>query len=255
VLPSYTYEGVQPGFAEHDLEEFDAVAAGLAWSRSLGVVRKAFGVDVESRLEGLREKQVQAAFGSKDADAIVRMMSKDAHLTNVPTLTGGIGQEELFLFYRDYFVLANPPSMAMKLLSRTIGVDRVVDELVLTFKHTQEMPWILPNVPATGKQVEVALASVVCVRGGKPVSEHMYWDQASVLVQIGLLDPALMPPAMKAKGIERLPVMGAEAARRVLDVKSEPSNELILGWRDRQQSDIGVQMPMRPKQAMAGSET
>ena len=106
----------------------------------------------------------------------------------------------------------------MRLLSRTVGVNRVVDELYFRFRHTQEIPWMLPSVEPTGKQVEIIIVSVVCIRGEKLYHEHIYWDQASVLAQIGLIDGS------------KLPVCGAEAARKVLDEKSQPSNKLILDW-------------------------
>ena len=108
--------------------------------------------------------------------------------------------------------------MNMRLLSRTVGTNRVVDELYFNFRHTQEIPWMLPGVKPTDKPVEVIIVSVVCVRGSKLYHEHIYWDQASVLVQIGLIDSKL------------LPVRGAAAARKVLDEKSQPSNELIPDW-------------------------
>jgi hypothetical protein len=119
----------------------------------------------------------------------------------------------------------------MRLLSRTVGADRVVDELHMSFKHSQAMPWILPGIPATNKQVEVVVVSIVSIRGGKLSSEHVYWDQASVLLQVGLLDPKLVSEGMKGQGVQRLPVTGREAARRVLDgVDGKPLNELVPEW-------------------------
>jgi hypothetical protein len=125
----------------------------------------------------------------------------------------------------------------MRLISRTIGVDRVVDEMYISFKHTQEIPWMLPGVPPTGKPVEVALVSIVGLRGGKLCHENIYWDQASVLVQLGLLDPEHIPEGFKAMDqegeewkVERLPVVGAESAQKVLDDRSERSNQLISDW-------------------------
>lgn len=104
----------------------------------------------------------------------------------------------------------------MQLISRTVGSDKVVSEMFVSMRHTQEVPWLLPGVQATGKMIEVVLCSVVAVRGGKMEWERCYWDQASVLVQVGLLDPAL------------LPVVGAEAARKVRDGMEDgtPFNEL-----------------------------
>jgi len=108
---------------------------------------------------------------------------------------------------------------------------------------------MLPDVPPTNKHIDVALVSVVCIRGGKLYHEHIYWDQASVLVQIGLLDPKLVPQSMKDQGMQRLPVVGAESARKVLDESSEPSNELLSSWTSGSRGDPGAQMPARPKQA------
>jgi hypothetical protein len=245
----YTYEAVLPGFGERDLEEYDRVAAELAWSRTLGVLRAAFGIEAD--LERVWEEH-QGQVARKDADAVVRGFGPDAeeaHVNYVPTMTGGIGQEDLLVFYRDYFMPSTPPSTSMRLVSRTVGVDRVVDEMVLSFEHTQAIPWMLPDVPPTGRSVSIAVVAVVCIRGGKLCHEKIYWDQASVLVQIGLLDPMLVPKSMREQGLERLPVVGAEAARKVLDVKAEPSNGLLSSWKKRSRGDAGAQMPVRPKQA------
>jgi hypothetical protein len=157
-------------------------------------------------------------------------MVADPYVNHVPTMTGGIGKKDLYRFYKEFFSPSLPPSMNIRLISRTIGTDRVVDEMYVSLRHTQEIPWLLPGVPPTNKTVEIVLVSIVAIRGGKIVSENMYWDQASVLVQVGLLDPKLVPDAMKSKGLRRLPVTGAEAARKVLDVEAQPTNELISKW-------------------------
>jgi len=159
---SYTYENAAPGFAERDLEEYERVSASLAWSRTLGILRKAFNITVD--LECVWEEHTELEFVTKDAAATMRTMVAEPYVNHIPTLTGGIGQKDLFLFYRDYFIPSNPPSTAMKLVSRTIGVDRVVDEMVFSFEHTQEIPWMLPDVPPTGKKVSVALVAIVCIR-------------------------------------------------------------------------------------------
>jgi hypothetical protein len=89
----------------------------------------------------------------------------------------------------------------------------------------------LPDVPPTNNSVDVPVVSIVTVRGGRLLHEHLYWDQASVLVQIGLLDPRLVPDDMKRKGLQRLPITGREAAEKVYDEESHPSNALITGRR------------------------
>jgi hypothetical protein len=173
---------------------------------------------------------LEEEFSKKDADATMQTMVERPYVNHVPTLTGGVGQKDLHRFYDEYFIPGNPPSLKMKLVSRTIGSDKIVDEIFVTFDHTEEMPWILPSLPPTNKHVEVALVSVVCIRGGKVYHEHIYWDQASVLVQIGLLDPKNVPTSGQDLGIERLPVAGAESARKVLDESSERSNEMLDDW-------------------------
>lgn len=163
---------------------------------------------------------------------------KTPHVTHFPTLSGGVGPEELQRFYDEFFLQSNPPSTKLTLISRTIGADRVVDEIHVSFKHTSEMPWILPGIPPTGKRVEVVVVSIVTVRGGKLYSEHVYWDQASVLVQTGLLDPRLVPDKARQRlGVESLPVVGRAAAKRLLrgsedGAEGEADNELLPGWYD-----------------------
>jgi len=171
-------------------------------------------------------------FKRRDANSMLQHMADQPFVNYVPTMTGGVGKKALHRFYEDYFMPGNPSSLNVKLLSRTIGVDRVVDELLVTFDHTEEMPWILPSIPPTDKHVEVALVSIVCLRGGMLHHEHVYWDQASVLLQVGLLEKTNIPVKMRSLDIKVLPVTGAESARKVLDKKSTQSNLLLDDWDD-----------------------
>ena len=145
-------------------------------------------------------------------------------------MTGGHGHQELRRFYRDFFLTEAPPSLHMRLISRTIGVDKIVDELYIQFKHTCLMNWILPGVEPTNQKVEIVVISIVAFRAGKVWSERMYWDQASVLFQVGLLDPDEVPEEAKKKGLEMLPISGSEAAQKVMDVESEDANDMIEDW-------------------------
>lgn len=226
-MKTYWYRGTEAGFAEMDLAEYDPVAAGLAWSRTLGAVRKGFKINVD--LESVWEEHLQHKFQEKDAAKTMSTMVPQPYVNHVPTATGGIGRGDLMRFYRDFFLPNIPPSMNIRLISRTAGVDRIVDEMVVSFRHTHEMPWILPDVPPTNKAVQVAMVSVVCIRGGKLVHENVYWDQASVLVQIGLLDPNVVPKNMRQKGLEQLPIID-DNAKKVLDEEAIPSNELLDKW-------------------------
>jgi len=233
--PSYRYNNTRPGFAEHDLDEFDKTGASLAWSRTLSLLRMAFDMEGPD-LELIWEYHTRLEFAEKNVDKTMATMVAQPYVNHVPTMTGGIGHDELCRFYDDFFIPGNPPDMVIKLLSRTVGADRVVDEMFVKFTHTTEIPWMLPGVPPTDKKVEVVLVSVVCFRGGKLFHEHIHWDQATVLVQIGLIDPKLIPKTFKTaeegreEEVERLPVLGREAARKVLDEDSSKSNQLIPDW-------------------------
>lgn len=240
--PSFRYPDTEPGFAEHDLDEYDRTACTLSWSRTLGTLRRAFDTDLDVNLEAIWDNHTKLEFETKDADETMKTMVPEPYVNHVPTMTGGIGARDLRRFYKDYFIPGNPESLKITLLSRTVGVDRVVDEMLVTFRHTCEMPWMVPGIPPTGKVVEVVLVSVVCIRGGKLYHEHIHWDQATVLVQLGLLDPKYIPEGFKTseegreKEVKRLPVVGKEGARKVVDERVGKSNELIPGWRKQSQS-------------------
>ncbi|KAG9553322.1 dienelactone hydrolase, partial [Aureobasidium melanogenum] len=223
---AYKYPGVESGFAESDLDEYDAAAAGLAWSRSLGVVRKA--LRIASDIERIRDNQLDYARNGNAQKALSITTSKPAVL-HVPTLTGAFHEEDLADFYTEFFQ-PSPTSLNCRLLSRTVGTDRVVDELSLSFNHNKVIPWLLPDIPATNRRIEVVIVSIVCIKAGKLASEKVYWDQASVLMQVGLLDPKLVPDKFKEKGVEKLPVIGAESARAAVRGGSRRINELIDEW-------------------------
>lgn len=153
----------------------------------------------------LFEKHVQAELDG-DLDTTMATMTDAPHLNHVPTMMGGVGREGVRAFYRDHLVgKFFPPDVTITPVSRTVGESQIVEEMVISFTHTAEIDWMLPGVKPTGRRVEAAFAVVVGVRDGRVSHEHIYWDQASVLVQIGLLDP------------RGLPVAGAESARKVLD--------------------------------------
>ena len=162
----------------------------------------------------LWEAHCRHEFETRDVDATMATMVAEPYVNHVPTMTGGVGHDALKMFYANHFIGANPPDFAMDPVSRTVGSSSVVDEFVLRFTHTTAIDWMLPGVAPTGRPVEIPMIAVVQFDGDKLVHEHIYWDQASVLLQIGLLDAG------------SLPVSGAEQARKVLD-KTLPSNRLM----------------------------
>jgi carboxymethylenebutenolidase len=155
-------------------------------------------------LPALWQEHTEHEFVTRDTEATLATMVDDAYVNHVPVLTGGRGKQALREFYSEDFIPRMPPDTALTPVSRTIGENQLVDEIIFSFTHTEEMPWMLPGVAPTDKFVRVPLVVIVKFRDGKLAHEHIYWDQASVLKQIGLLtDPSL-------------PVFGAETADKVL---------------------------------------
>lgn len=165
-------------------------------------------------LAALWEAHCRYEFETRDVDATMATMVDEPYVNHIPTMTGGVGHDQLKRFYKYHFIGGNPPDTEMIPVSRTIGTDSIVDEMIFRFTHTSAVDWMLPGIKPTGKRVEIPLVAIVKFVGDKLAHEHIYWDQASVLVQLGLLDP------------QGLPVAGAETAHKVLD-KSAPSNALM----------------------------
>ena len=170
--------------------------------------------DAQAYLEQLWEEHVRHEFATHNTEDTLATMVEDAYVNHIPVLTGGVGLDQLRQFYSRRFIPQMPPDTEMTPISRTIGNNQLVDEMVFKFTHTIRMDWMLPGLAPTGKRVEVPLVAIVHFRQGKLAHEHIYWDQASVLVQLGLLDAGT------------LPVAGIESARKVLD-PSLPSNVLM----------------------------
>lgn len=155
----------------------------------------------------LWEEHTAHEFVTRDTEATLATMVEDAYVNHVPVMTGGHGKAALRRFYSRDFIPSMPPDTTLSPISRTVGEDQLVDEMIFSFTHTREIPWMLPGIAPTNRKVEIALVAIVKFRDGKLAHEHIYWDQASVLKQIGLLtDP-------------KLPVFGAETARKVANPK------------------------------------
>jgi carboxymethylenebutenolidase len=170
-------------------------------------------METERTLSGAWDQHLASEFAAKSADQALATMTAEPHVNLVPLMIGALGRTELHDFYANHFLNQIPPDMEMVPVSRTIGQGRVVDESVMRFTHSIRMDWVLPGIPPTGKRVEVPFVVIVQSEGDKVAHEHLYWDQASVLVQVGLLD-------------RDLPVRGGEIAGQVL-VPTQPMNELI----------------------------
>lgn len=211
----YVYPGVDHAFARAGSSHYDKPASLMAHERSIAALKREIGPHFN--LSALWEEHIRHEFETRDVPATMATMVAEPYVNHIPTMTGGVGASELSRFYQHHFVHGNPPDMKLIPISRTVGALQIVDEFIMCFTHSTEIDWMLPNVAPTGQYVEIPMLGVIKFRGDKLYHEHIYWDQASVLVQIGLLNP------------EGLPVAGVETARKLLD-EQLPSNTLMGRW-------------------------
>jgi carboxymethylenebutenolidase len=161
------------------------------------------------------DAHTDAEFKTRDIEATMATMGANPHVNHVPVMTGGYGADAVRRFYQTWFIGRWPEDVTITLVSRTVGETQLVDELILSFTHDCEMPAILPGIKPTGRKVVCPTVVIVGFdQDSKITHEHIYWDQATMLVQLGLLDPSA------------LPACGAEQSARVLD-PSLPANTLI----------------------------
>jgi carboxymethylenebutenolidase len=168
----------------------------------------------QEALQAIWEEHTWQEFGTRSTENVLATMVEDAYVNNIPVMIGGVGKAALGEYYSKYVISQIPPDFELVPISRTIGTDQLVDEVVAKFTHTIQMDWMLPGVAPTGKRVEVPVVAIIRFRDGKIARVHVYWDQASILIQIGLLDA------------EKLPIVGVDSARKLMD-RNLPSNTLI----------------------------
>ncbi|HEY7151730.1 MAG TPA: nuclear transport factor 2 family protein [Solirubrobacterales bacterium] len=169
-----------------------------------------------SDLAATFDAHMRAEFQDLDLEATMATMADDPHVHHVPTITGGNGSAGVREFYENHFIGQWPDDTEARPISRTIGESQVVDELMMTFTHDRQLEIMLPGIPPTGRRISVPVVVVVGFEDGKVKHEHIYWDQATVLVQAGLIDP------------RDLPVAGSEQGEALLDQR-RPKNELLAG--------------------------
>ncbi|KAF1959332.1 NTF2-like protein [Byssothecium circinans] len=221
-------------------DAYHAPSASLAHTRTLQFLKPLLNGPYFD-LEAIWEEHCQYEFSERSVAKTMSTMVAEPYVNHIPTLTGGIGKERLTAFYTQHFIFSNPEDTALDLVSRTVGIDRVVDEFVFTATHVREIEWLLPGIPPTGRPLEIPFTAVVAVRGDRLCHEHIFWDQGTVLRQLGLLPewvgfpyPVEGASGGLGKRVEvRLPVVGSEAARKLVDEGSVESNGLMgVGWRE-----------------------
>jgi carboxymethylenebutenolidase len=223
-VKAYVYEDVDHAFARPKSEHYHKPSARFAHERTVTALHDTIGPHYD--LVALWEEHIRHEFDTRDVPATMATMVAEPYVNHIPTLTGGVGQSQLARFYRYHFVHQNPEDMKITSISRTVGSTQVVDEFIMSFTHDTEIDWLLPGVKPTGKYVEIPMLGVIQFRGSKLCHEHIYWDQASVLVQIGLLNP------------EGLPVAGVETAKKLMN-EDLPSNTLMPSWNSSEGKPIG----------------
>jgi carboxymethylenebutenolidase len=160
-----------------------------------------------SSLGAVFDKHIKYEFQDHDIDATMKTMVKEPCVHHVPMLTGGIGYDGVYNFYKNHFVGKMPDDNKVERISHTVGKDQVVDELILKFTYDREIEYLIPGILPTGKYVELPHVVVMKFRGSKIAHEHIYWDQASLLAQIGILDTS-----------NNLPVKGIEQSRKLQEL-------------------------------------
>ena len=211
----YVYPGQDHAFARTGGAHYDKPSALMAHHRSIAAFHRVMGPHYD--FSALWDTHCMHEFGTRDVDATMRTMVPQPYVNHIPTMTGGVGHDELKRFYKYHFIPTTPQDTKLIPISRTVGEGILVDEMLFCFTHDIEIDWMLPGLAPTGKYVEIPLVAIIKFRGDKLYNEHIYWDQASVLVQIG---------ALKAEG---LPVAGIETAKKLVDEK-QPSNTLMKRW-------------------------
>ncbi|KAI5240675.1 hypothetical protein E4T43_05916 [Aureobasidium subglaciale] len=231
---TYYYPKVEPFFVLPAHKSFNASSASVSHTRTLSFLKPILGGPWFD-LEEIWEEHTLYEFGERAVDKTMSTMVQEPYVNHIPTITGGIGRASLTNFYRNHFVFNNPDDTALELVSRTVGIDRVIDEFVFSFTHDREIDWLLPGIPPTGKKCRLPFTSIVNIRGDRLYHEHIAWDQATALVQLGLL-PEYLPfnypiegkTAAPGKHFEyRVPAAGAETAEKLVDESSVESNQMF----------------------------
>ncbi|KAE8133820.1 LEA domain protein [Aspergillus pseudotamarii] len=216
---------------------FDYATEAISHTRNLTFLKRQMNGPYFD-LEAIWEEHTYFEFDNRSVEHTMNTMVQEPYVNHIPTMTGGIGRHNLTRFYRDNFIFSNPPDTQNELISRTIGIDRVVDEFIMTFTHNSEVDWLIPGIPPTGCQLEIPFMAVVNIRGDRLYHEHITWDQATVLKQLGLM-PEYVPypyplpdgqrPAEGKSFAVRVPAAGAETAAKMRDKNAVPSNQLMAG--------------------------
>ncbi|KAH8886563.1 hypothetical protein GQ53DRAFT_727560 [Thozetella sp. PMI_491] len=235
-LTKYYYPGVDTyKFATPFQNSFHYTTEAISHTRSITLLKQQMGGPYFD-LELIWEEHTYYEFADRSVEHTMSTMVQEPYVNHVPVLTGGVGRGPLSNFYRSNFIFNNSADADLELVSRSIAIDRIIDEFIFKCTHNLEIDWLAPGIPPTGLKLEIPFTAVVNVRGDRLYHEHISWDQGTVLRQLGLL-PEYLPypyplPGGKlpepGKRFEyRVPVAGIDTARKMRDRNSVQSNQLF----------------------------
>lgn len=214
-------------------------ASAMSYSRTLSLLKSTMGPRFP--LEQLWDQHTYFEFADRDSAKTMSTMVAHPYVNHVACLTGGAGFVQLARFYEHHFTSVSPEDTQLVPISRTIGTDRIIDEMVFTCTHTTQIDYFLPGVPPTGKKLRIPMVGIVNLRGDKLAYESLYWDQANALVQLGLLDAET---SSMVEGV-KLPIAGDEVAQKILHPYGVASNDLMPNWVESE----GKAVPAMPAQS------
>ncbi|KAF3389893.1 hypothetical protein DPV78_011658 [Talaromyces pinophilus] len=183
-------------------------------------------------LEQIWDEHTYFEFENRSVEWTMSTMVQEPYVNHIPTMTGGVGREKLSHFYANHFIFKNPADAELEVISRTVGIDRVVDEFIYKITHDCEVDWLIPGIPPTGKKLQVPMTAIVNIRGDRLYHEHIAWDQGTVLNQLDLM-PEYLPFAYPVPGLEakegkrfeiKVPVAGVRTATKMRDRNAVESN-------------------------------
>ena len=169
------------------------------------------------------QQHTYAEFVLKDADAALATMTEKPYVFLVGSGVMRVGRAAVHEFYANKFLPQIPPDLEITSLSQTFGNDRIVEEMVIRFTHSIDMDWILPGLRPTNRRAEFVLAGIIQFEAGKVAYEHLYWDQATLLSQMGVLDHPLAGAGI-ASATELLKLQSAMTAARVARTHHQPQS-------------------------------
>ncbi|KAF3392808.1 hypothetical protein F1880_008513 [Penicillium rolfsii] len=233
---SYCYPDVaSASFIIPSHKDFSPASATVAHTRCLSFLKKELNGPWFD-LEEIWDEHTKFEFDERSVENTMSTMVQEPYVNHIPTITGGIGREKLSSFYANHFIFNNPDDTNLELVSRTVGIDRVVDEFIFSFTHDKPVDWLIPGIPPTGKTLRIPFNAVVNVRGDRLYHEHITWDQLTVLFQLGLMPEYLPIPYELPNGPNprpggtleyRVPGTGVQTADKMVDESSVASNEMF----------------------------